>query len=117
MTVNVMETVLASTRDSEPLRAAASVRADGGRALALGPTDLRPLTREEIQGLERLGNTADDWSQVRVADGFDWRRVRQSQFHGQVALGRFTGTARLAEGIELPTGISGSTVIDCTIGH
>src|SRR5262249_7884264 len=63
------------------------------------------------------GNTADDWARVRVTDGFDWRRVRQCQFFGDVVLGRFTGVARLPEGVELPTGVYHSTVVDSVIGH
>ncbi len=102
---------------SEVLRAAASVRADGGLALALGGAPLRGLSPDEIAQLEALGNTADDWSRVRVADGFDGRRVRQSHFHGTVALGRFAGTARLPEGIDLPAGVYRSSLADCTVGH
>src|SRR5947209_512962 len=113
----VIHQVPAAMRRSELLRAAAAVRADGGLAFALGTDEPRPLTPAEAAALERLGNSADDWSRVRVADGFDWRRVRQCQFHGDVVLGRFTGAVRLPEGVELPAGVYHSTVADSVIGH
>src|SRR4051812_30539319 len=87
----VITQALAAMRQSQLLRAAASVRADGGRAFALGADQPRPLTADEVALLERQGNTADNWDQVRVADGFDARRVRHCQFHGDVTLGRFSG--------------------------
>jgi hypothetical protein len=102
---------------SELARDAAAVARDGGVAFALGGTPIRPLTADEVERLERLGNACDDWARVRVADGFDAGRVRHSTFHGDVVLGRFAGRSRLAGGAEVPTGISHSTVADCVIGH
>jgi hypothetical protein len=99
------------------LRTLAAVRADGGRAFALGATPLRALTPEEVHALERQSNSCPDWSRVRVADGFDVRAVRSSRFHGDVVLGRFAGTAAVADGVRLPCGVVGSTVVDCAIGH
>jgi len=37
----------------------------------------RPLTPDEIRSLEARGSRAADWSQVRVAEGFDPRTVAQ----------------------------------------
>jgi hypothetical protein len=109
--------VFAVTAHSEFLADLASVRRDGGLALALGEARLRALAAEEVAALERLGNTAEDWSRVRVAEGFDWRRVRSSSFHGDVVLGAFRGRCRVAEGVELPAGVHDSTVADCVIGN
>jgi hypothetical protein len=102
---------------SEFLRAVASVRRDGGHSLALGGEPLRRLSLAEVRTLERLGNTAEDWGRVRVAEGFAPQRVRNCHFEGDVALGRCTGRARLAEGLELPAGLSKATVVGCVIGH
>jgi hypothetical protein len=109
--------VLQAAAESELVRAAGAVRADGGRRLALGQVKLRRLYAEEVSRLEGLGNTAEDWARVQVADGFDWRRVRRSHFHGDVVLGRFTRHVRLAEGVELPAGVEGGTLANCVIGH
>ncbi len=102
---------------SELLRAIGSVRADGGVGLALGDVSLRRLYKPEIDLLESLGNSARDWSRVQVADGFNPRRVRGCEFHGDVVLGRFTQLVPLAGGLEVVAGLSNSTVADCVIGH
>jgi hypothetical protein len=72
---------------------------------------------EEISRLVSLSNTCEDWSRVRVAEGFDWRRIRNTDFHGDVVLGRFVTRMPLADGIEVTTGIQNSTVAGCVIGH
>lgn len=108
--------VLAARADSDFLRAVGSVRRDGGLMLALGRSRLRRLYPEEVVRLEGLGNTCEDWSRVRVADGFDWRRVLHSSFHGDVVLGRFARRVSLEEGLELPAGIYRSTLSDCVVG-
>jgi NDP-sugar pyrophosphorylase family protein len=102
---------------SELVQAVGSVRRDGGRELALAAIPLRPLYRDEITQLESLGNSCVDWSRVRVAEGFDWRKVRHSSFHGDVILGRFGGSVMLAEGVELPAGIDRATLVHCVIGN
>jgi hypothetical protein len=109
--------VRAAATASELVAAVGSVRRDGGREFALADAPLRQLHQDEIDQLEMLGNSADDWTRVRVADGFDWRRVRQCNFHGDVFLGRYLGKVRLGEGLELPTGIYNAMVADCVIGH
>jgi hypothetical protein len=102
---------------SELAAAVASVRRDGGRALALGNVPLRPLTGSEISELTHQGNSSTDWSRVRVAEGFETRSVWQSHFQGDVWLGQFTQTVALASGVELPTGITRATLANCVIGH
>ncbi|HEV3085511.1 MAG TPA: DUF4954 family protein [Gemmataceae bacterium] len=102
--------------ESELLRTVSSIRRDNGKNLVLGDLLLRPLYRDEITRLEGDGNSSPDWSRVKVADGFDWRRLRNSSFHGDVLLGRCLRQVRVAEGFDLPAGIYGSTVCDCVIG-
>lgn len=111
------ETVRRLADESELLRVAASVRLDGGVAFALGSGPLRALFKPEIEVLESLGNSARDWSQVQVADGFNPRRIRDCEFHGRVILGRFNQYVSLAEGIDVVAGLSKSTLANCTIGH
>lgn len=111
-------TVRRLTGESELVRAVASVRQDGGLALALGGagTTLRQLFRPEIAQLEALGNTAEDWSRVRVADGFNPRRARNCEFRGDVVLGEFKRRVRLADRTEVIAGVSNSTLVDCVVG-
>ena len=103
--------------ESEFLRDVASVRRDGGVALALGDAPLRPLFKPEIALLEEQGNTARDWSAVRVADGFNPRRVRNCELSGEVVFGRFNQYVPLANGVEVVAGVSNSALSDCVIGH
>jgi hypothetical protein len=110
-------TVRRAIADSEFLRDLAAVRDDGGLALALGGAPVRPLFKPEVAQLEAQGNTAEDWDRVRVADGFNPRRVRHCDFRGSVALGRFNRRVVLADGVEVVAGLSGSTLVDCAVGH
>lgn len=74
------------------------------------------LTQKQIDVLERQGCSSQDWSQVKVADGFNPERVRNAQFLGCVRIGRFGGSIKLATGLERPTGIYNATIANCTIG-
>jgi hypothetical protein len=114
---NIISQVRGTTVSSEVVQAAASVLRDGGRGLALGEIPLRALYRDEITQLESLGNSCVDWSRVWVAEGFDWRKVRHSTFHGDVVLGRFSRTVQLVKGLELPAGIDHATLVNCVIGN
>ena len=48
---------------------------------------MRNLTPSEIEAVERLGTTADDWSQILVGDNFRPEQLRQSRLGGRVELG------------------------------
>jgi len=117
----VDETLEAKVRrlaaESALLQTLADVRRDGGVAFAVGDSPLRRLTKPEIEQLEDFGNACRDWSRVRVADGFNPRRVRNCEFHGDVVLGRFTRSVPLADGLEVVAGLSTSTVADSVVGH
>jgi hypothetical protein len=116
MTDHLLTRLHTALANSTLLSAVASVRVDGGRKLGLDDVTVRPLTDGEIDWLERQGNSAEDWSRVLVAEGFHPGRVRNSEFRGDVILGRFTGTM-IAAGRQLPAGIYNSTVIDAIVGH
>jgi hypothetical protein len=109
--------VRAALAQSEFLETTASIRADGGLALALGRASLRGLAAGEVAQLEAQGNMAEDWSRVRVAEGFDPRRVVGSRFFGDVVLGRFAGRVPVCAGLQLPAGVYDSTVANAVIGH
>jgi hypothetical protein len=108
--------VWSALTSSELLQTVARVRGDGGRTFALGSAGVRGLMPEEVQRLERAGNTCSDWSRVRVSKGFDWRTVQHCTLQGDIVLGRFSGEVAVGEGIALPAGVSHSTLIDCVVG-
>jgi hypothetical protein len=114
---NLLRQVRAALAASELARDVSAAARDAGAAFALGREPLRPLFPQEVARLENLGNSCDDWSRVRVAAGFDCERVKHSSFHGDVVLGRFTASVRLAAGLEVPTGVYHSTVANCALGN
>jgi hypothetical protein len=117
MTDHLLQPLAAGTRDSEFLQTLRSVRRDGGLAFALGPSPVRPLTDDEQWTLESNGNTAEDWTRIRVTPGFRPDRITHSEFRGTVVVGRFIDRARGPGGVEFPSGVHRSTVSNCVIGH
>ncbi|RKY66206.1 MAG: hypothetical protein DRQ08_03630 [Candidatus Latescibacterota bacterium] len=113
--VDAVGKVKEALRTSEFLKAIAEVKKDP-QAYALDGVRVLPLTQEQISRLERNGNSAEDWSKVKVAEGFDPDRVRNCRFLGKVALGRFQGTISLG-GAELPSGVYDSVIADSYIGN
>src|SRR5262245_34071629 len=101
---------------SELIDAVRSIRR-GALERAFGRLRLRVLFPEEIARLEAAGNHCADWSRVRVADGFDCRRVRQCRLLGDVILGRFAGHAALPGGTQVPSGVYSCTIADSAIGN
>lgn len=113
--VDAVGKVKEALRTSEFLKAVAEVKKDP-EAYALDGVGALPLTREQIARLERNGNSAEDWSKVKVAEGFDPDRVRNCRFLGEVTLGSFRGTISLG-GAKLPSGVYESVVVDSYIGN
>ena len=76
----------------------------------------RALSKKEIIILEEKGCTAANWEQVKVADGFDPQRVRNTHFGGKVRIGALEGTVKMAGEVELPAEIADATLVNCTLG-
>lgn len=76
----------------------------------------RALTEGEIKILESRGCSAQDWSKVSVADGFDPLRIKNVTFSGDVSLGRFDGVFHRPGGLERPAGISDATLHNVSVG-
>lgn len=49
-------------------------------------TSFRTLTQAEISALESLGNTAEEWAQIRVAEDFQPHQLLQNHFEGIVEI-------------------------------
>ena len=62
----------------------------------------RALSEGEIRILESRGCSAQDWSKVTVADGFDPLKIKNVTFSGEVSLGRFDGVFHRPGGLERP---------------
>jgi hypothetical protein len=79
-------------------------------------TDYQALTPDQIKALQAQGCTAQDWTGVTVAAGFDAACVRNTDFMGKIRIGTLTGTLDTAQGLSKPCGLYNATLVDCTIG-
>ena len=84
----------------------------GGNATAY-----RKLTRRERRILVKNGNTAGDWNDLLVCDGFLATAVHRSAFYGENRIGSHTEKFLSSGELRLPVGISNSTIISCCIGN
>lgn len=76
----------------------------------------RKLTAQEIAQLEAQGCKAYDWAEVEVAEHFDARYVRHTNFSGHNQLGVFGKEITLPGGLKIHTGIYHATLHNCEIG-
>jgi len=79
-------------------------------------THWRYLRSEEIDRLEGLNNTAENWNDVLVRDPFDPDLVKNSEFFGLVRIGCIRGVALQHHDLQVPAGITNSVIIACDIG-
>jgi len=87
------------------------------RVKALAPAGKPVSEQPEIQKqLEAAGCWAADWSRVRVAEGFNPKRVAAVKFFGDVYLGKFQAEEIEADkGVKFPAGVYHSVVCDSVI--
>lgn len=76
----------------------------------------RPLTPIEISTLLAQNCSAEDWSQVEVAEAFRPDYVRDVRFSGCVRLGVFEREFTLPGGLHVHSGIFHATIHNCEIG-
>ena len=76
----------------------------------------RQLTSAEIAQLEAQGCKATDWKEIEVAEHFDARYVRHSNFSGHNKLGVFGKEIELPGGIKVHTGIYNTMLHNCEVG-
>jgi hypothetical protein len=79
--------------------------------------NLRSLTAQEIAQLEQQGCKATDWSEVEVAEAFDARYVRHTNFSGHNRLGVYGKEIELPGGIKIHTGIYHAMLHNCEVGN
>jgi hypothetical protein len=96
---------------SDYLRAVSDAHARANAAL----NNSRPLNASEIEVLKANGCWSAEWSGVKVLGSTTPERIHRCTFQGTVVLGPFKGTVPLEAGVELPTGLYGSTIVDCII--
>lgn len=77
----------------------------------------RQLTAQEIAQLEAQGCKATNWAEVEVAEAFDARYVRHTNFSGHNRLGVFGKEIELPGGIKIHTGIYQAMLHNCEVGN
>lgn len=76
----------------------------------------RILTKEEIEILHSNGCQAEDWSKVKVTEGFDAHCVHRVTFYGTALLGGCCGSIEVSDGFVKRCGINNATLRNVTIG-
>src|SRR5674536_16760 len=78
--------------------------------------NFRNITGPETAILKLNGCSCDDWSRVRVKEGFDPSRCVNVIFSGDITLGVFSEPFTDESGISIPSGILNARLHNCTIG-
>lgn len=76
----------------------------------------RLLTDDEIITLENNGCTAENWTNVNVAEDFRAENIRNVRFFGEVNLGVFEKQIEVSQGFFIRSGIRNATLRNVTIG-
>ncbi len=76
----------------------------------------RPLTSQETEQLQQLGNRAEDWSLVQVSNACDLSLIRNNVFLGRVQLGAMEKGFVSHGDLRLPEGLYNSMLSDATVG-
>jgi len=77
----------------------------------------RKLTESEIKILTNQVCRCDDWSRIEVAEGFNPKYIRNSNFSGDVRIGVFEKDVTFFGGVKKHTGIVNATIHNCRIGN
>jgi len=78
--------------------------------------NFRNITGPETAILKLNGCSCDDWSRVRVKEGFDPSRCVNVIFSGDITLGVFSEPFTDESGISIPSGILNARLHNCIIG-
>jgi|WetSurMetagenome_2_1015567.scaffolds.fasta_scaffold32619_2 hypothetical protein len=76
----------------------------------------RHLRKDEIELLLQNNNTSDNWNEIFVADPFDPKRIKNTAFFGLVRIGCLHDVILEHHDLQVPAGITDSTIIACDIG-
>lgn len=77
---------------------------------------LRLLTNEEIDILENNGCFAEDWSRIKVGNGFQPENVQRTKFYGDIRLMGNSSQLLVDGNIPMNCGVYDSVLNNCEIG-
>lgn len=78
--------------------------------------EYRLLTNEEINILEENGCTAEDWTNINVADDFQPTYIKNVNFYGEIFMGVFEKNIEVSNGFVRHSGIRNATLRNAYIG-
>lgn len=78
--------------------------------------EYRLLTNEEINILEENGCTAEDWTNINVADDFQPTYIKNVNFYGEIFMGVFEKNIEVSNGFVRHSGIRNATLRNVSIG-
>ena len=78
--------------------------------------EYRLLTNEEISILEENGCTAEDWTNINVADDFQPTYIKNVNFYGEIFMGVFEKNIEVSNGFVRHSGIRNATLRNAYIG-
>lgn len=76
----------------------------------------RHLRSDEVEELVKNNNTSDNWDGILVTDQFDPRQIKNTEFFGLVRIGSLRNVNLEHHDLQVPVGITNSTIISCDIG-
>jgi hypothetical protein len=76
----------------------------------------RRLRTNEVELLVQNNNTSDNWDEILVADPFDPKKIKNTGFFGLVRIGQIQNIFLEHHDLQVPVGITNSTIIACDIG-
>ena len=80
-------------------------------------TDIyRNLSSQEVKSLKKNGCSSDDWSRVKVKEGFETSCCINCTFSGDILLGVYTEPYKDESGVTIPGGLLNAHIHNCTVG-
>lgn len=76
----------------------------------------RQLHADEVETLVKNGNAADKWDDILVAEPFDPRLIKNTEFYGLVRIGKMRDLVLEHHDLQIAAGIRNSTIVACDIG-
>jgi hypothetical protein len=83
------------------------------KCIMINKIEYRNLTKEEISLMEQRGCICQDWSQVKVANGFDAANLRNVSFSGQIRIGSLSRSFIAPGGVPKKAGLYNATIHNC----
>ncbi len=76
----------------------------------------RHLRSGEVERLVKNNNISDNWDKILVTDQFNANQIKNTEFFGLIRIGNLRNVNLEHHDLQVPAGITNSTIISCDIG-